>query len=199
MNPLSLNAIEYLPPGLQGLPSSKTFARVGVHGDGSCFFHSVCVAQNKHNYHTRSPEQQQRIGQAFRCEFARDYITPETWNTFVEENPQYSTPYNEIVENFCNSRYWANEHMIKFFSKMLDLNIVFIDAEKAEMYCGVHGNETKEPLIIILWVKKSHFEPVGLVHGADENRTDLQFMFDPVSDAAVVNDVMNRYKTQCSV
>ena len=27
-----------------------TFARMGVQGDGSCFFHSVCALLNKKNY-----------------------------------------------------------------------------------------------------------------------------------------------------
>jgi hypothetical protein len=66
------------------------------------------------------------------------------------------------------------------------------------MYCGVHG-AANEPLIVILWVQRMHFEPVGACRGVLPDKTAIQFVFDPEKDTNIVDHIMNNYGGQCSV
>ena len=43
------------------------WARVGVIGEGSCFFHSICYVTNRDNYVTKNEKDQMSIAQTFRC------------------------------------------------------------------------------------------------------------------------------------
>jgi hypothetical protein len=61
----SIGDFEPLPANVTNTffrPFSKIIRRFGVHGDGSCFFHSVACATNVDNYHDRSLPDRQQIG-----------------------------------------------------------------------------------------------------------------------------------------
>jgi hypothetical protein len=196
--------VELLPPALQdtyfaGCTNSPMFARYGVHGDGSCFFHSLCAGLNTSNYLQLSSTEQQKVGQRFRCKFT-EHITDRRWHQFLKiKNISDKVDAETARNNFCNSKFWADETMIKYVSEVLKVNLIFIDVTTGKIYCGVRGRD-EEPLIIILWIDHSHFEPVFCVRGAqlDEQLLGGQFAFDMNKNSDVVRAVFKNYEAQCS-
>jgi len=152
---------------------------------------------NHRGYLDATGEQQKRIGSEYRCRFAQK-ITDERWNEFMETTGDETLNAAQARRNFCTSTTWANQPMITFVSQVLSLNILFIDTSISKLFCGVHGN-ANEPMIIILWVERSHFEPVGACRALHPKKTGVQFVFDPVRDAQVVNHIVDAYRAQCDV
>ena len=175
-------------------PPSVPFVRYGTHGDGTCFFHSVCAALNEQGYLNTTPDEQTRIGHQYRANFT-SHVTDEKWKEFANQQG-VDTPPEQARRNFRNSKHWANQAMIQFVANILKLNIMFIDTSASKMYCGVHG-DTTEPLIIILWVERVHFEPVGACRKIAADKTGVQFVFEPSKDADIVDHVLNKYNGQC--
>lgn len=197
--------VELLPAQLQktyfgDCNNDALFARYGVHGDGTCFFHSLCAGRNTANYLQLSSAQQQKIGQRFRCKFT-EHITDKRWKQFLKlRNISDKVDAEQARKNFCNSKFWADETMIKYVSEVLKLNLIFIDVTTGKIYCGVRGRE-HEPLIIILWIDHSHFEPVFCVRGANfqDNLIGGQFAFDMNKNSDVVRAIFRNYEAQCGV
>ena len=157
VRPLEQNSIKLLPADMRTryFQGDSSFARMGVSGDGSCFFYSVCAGLNKSNFLYLSNEEQNNVGQKFRCGFSKKL---SSWDS------SGGVSVAEAGGNFCNPTAWADEGMIKHASKILGRNIVFIDTSNGKMYCGVRGDE-REPMIVILWLDRSHFEPLVRVVG----------------------------------
>lgn len=190
-------SVSLLPTDVQvNFPPQVPFVRYGTHGDGTCFFHSVCAARNEQGYLNTTPDEQKRIGRQYRRDFTK-HVTDERWNEFARTHGISTTP-DQVRKDFRNSKHWANQGMIQFVADVMNLNIMFIDTNTSKMYCGVHGDAT-EPMIIILWVQHMHFEPVGACRGVQPDKTGVQFVFHPKADADVVDHVMNKYGGQCSV
>ena len=182
-----------LTPSVGALfPSHTPFVRYGTHGDGTCFFHSVCAARNVAGYLTATPRQQRNIGRQYRRDFT-SHITPDVWSQFSGA----TTTAEEARRNFRDTKLWADQDMIQFVARVLRLNLLFLDTDASRLYCGVHG-EPHEPMIIILWVGRAHFEPVGAYHAARRGETGVQFVFDPKKDGDVVGHMLNNYKGQCA-
>lgn len=177
-------------------PPSVPFVRYGTHGDGTCFFHSVCAARNEQNYLNASPSEQKRIGRQYRADFTR-HVSDAKWDKFCSDNG-FDMSAEQARKNFRNSKHWANQAMIQFVANTMKLNLLFVDTEKSKLYCGVHGG-AHEPLIVILWVMHMHFEPAGAVRAVGDSRTGVQFVFDPVQDKDIVDHIMGNYNGQCSV
>ena len=178
-------------------PPNSLFGRMGSEGSGSCFFHSVCMALNTRKYLTQDEATQKNIGIKFRRAFI-NHITNERWETFKRKR-HITDPITveTLIKNFNEPTFWANETMIKFVSDVMKLNIIFIDMSNGKIYCGVRGKQT-EPLIMITWLNKSHFEPVFRVLDSVDDKVLLNFMFDMQQNADVVDAVMSSYKAQCS-
>lgn len=180
-------------------PSNELFARYGTEGKGSCFFNSVCAALNKRDYLKLTEEQQGVVGVKFRKAFT-EHLTKERWDRFKRKR-KITDPISadQVIENFNDPTYWANETIIKYVSDVMKLNIIFIDMTAGTIYCGVRGHKS-EPLIMITWLNKSHFEPVCRVLNMSDDAKEVQlsFVFDMKNDATVVNSVMNSYQAQCS-
>lgn len=173
----------------------------GVHGDGTCFFHSLCAATNKRDYLHKSSSEQQAIGHKFRCAFT-DHLTDERWDRFLKMrglDGGTKVTGSEARAQFCSSKTWADESMIKYVSDVMKLNLIFIDTQTGQIYCGVRGKKS-EPLIIILWIDHSHFEPVFCVRDEQlgDNKLGVQFEFDETRDANIVNAIMQNYQAQCA-
>ena len=182
--------------------SPLLFGRRGVHGDGSCFFHSLCCAKNTNNYLSRTPQEQQQIGHKFRCKFIQ-HVTPERWAQFLKsQRVRTTTSFETLKKQFCTNNHWADELMIKLVSDVLHLNLIFMNGETRRTYCGVHGVRN-EPMILILWLKHSHFEPVFCVRaikpadGSSGRVVRAQFMFDHIKDKNVIDAVFRNYKRTC--
>ena len=177
-------------------PPDVPFLRYGTHGDGTCFFHSVCAAHNEQGYLQTTPGEQKRIGRQYRRDFTK-HVTDAKWTKFCQENNVENITPEQARRNFRNSKHWANQGMIQFLANTMKLNILFIDTDSSKLYCGVHGG-AREPMIVILWVKHAHFEPVGACRVVGDDQTGVQFMFDPVKDAHIVDHIMDKYKGQCA-
>lgn len=196
MNTAKPRSVSILPESVNKyFPPDVPFVRYGTHGDGTCFFHSVCAARNEQGYLQTTAEEQKRIGQQYRRDFTK-HITDKTWNKYAQENGVDTTP-EQARKDFRNSKHWANQSMIQFVANIMKLNLLFIDTETSTLYCGVHG-DTSEPLIVILWVQRAHFEPVGACRKIEPGRTGVQLVFDPVKDANIVDHIMNKYSGQCA-
>ena len=198
MDAATPNTLTLLPKSVaQYFPPDIPFVRLGVWGYGSCFFLSVCAALNQKGYLTASSAEQKRIGNKYRCDFSK-HVTDERWNEFAVEHGITDMTPHQARRNFCNAKTWANEGMIRFVSQVLRMNILFIDTDASKLFCGVHG-DSKEPMIVVLWVKRSHFEPVGACRQLGKDKTAVQFVFDPEKDADVVNHIVEKYQGQCAI
>jgi len=179
------------------------FARMGVQGDGSCFFHSVCALTNLDGYLAASPSKQKSIAYKFRCDFSTKFSK----NEYERLSAKSSSPksYDEEHDGFCSPKVWADEVMIRHASKVLDLNLIFLDLENDKAYCGVHGEDAegdmkrnvriRQKTALIAWVGRRHFEPIVRVDNAEEGL--LTTVFDPKEDSELINSIMGTYKDEC--
>ena len=158
-----------------GLPKSvktkffKPFAevqRLGVHGDGSCFFHSVAACVDLDAYHTRSHADRQQIGLRLRKKIQSHLLDggEDKWKAFwrrrkLSKMALARVPsFQEIVAQANDPSAWAATHLIMYAMQKLRLNHIFIDATTNQIYCGVVALEKKRrPLVMILWVDHAHF------------------------------------------
>lgn len=133
------------------------FARIGVAGDGSCFYHSVCVILNKDGYLSKSPREQARIAHAFRCDFQADFDTRAF--EYFSADARTGKTFAATRAAMCSPAVWADEVMIKHAAAVLDMNLMFMDTSHGTMYCGVHGGDTLDAVLPSL--KKSRLPPSG--------------------------------------
>ena len=150
-------------------PFSQTIGRYGVHGDGSCFFHSIACAIDADQYHQQSHADRQRIGLRLRkqIESHLEKGGEAKWKAFWKRRKlskkalQRVPSYDTILSQVQNTSTWAATHLIMYAMQKLRLNHVFIDATTNRIYCGVVSMSKKHrPLVMILWVDHSHFEPI---------------------------------------
>ena len=163
--PLTPNRIKLLPPNIQKayFDNEHVVGRYGVAGDGTCFFHSVCAALNKHNYLFKTNVEQRQIGHDFRCTFTKE-LTASKWDQFIEQhNIVTRTTAKQARRHFCNNKKWANEIMIRYVSATLHLNLIFIDLPL--LICIVNqyqlSFDQRQPIYFLKY--GFHFEAMNLV------------------------------------
>jgi hypothetical protein len=181
------------------------FARMGVQGDGSCFFHSVCSITNLNGYVFASESRQRSIAYEFRCAFAKRF-TKEEYSALSAKSSSPKS-YSEEHDGFCSPKVWADEVMIRHASKALDINLIFIDLENDTAYCGVHGeralkagDKITQKTGIVAWVGHRHFEPIVRVDDAENGI--ITTLFEPAEneeDAKIVQAIMKTYKESCDL
>ena len=184
------------------------WARVGVIGEGSCFFHCICYCTNRDNYVTKNEQEQMDIAQTFRCVTFKEKFTEDVYNEFKKSVPNYGKTYTELRDDFCKPNVWADEVMIKFAAKTLGYNLLFLDLSSEDMYCNVHSKETLDaivsdepinmPTLLVSWVSRSHFEPIVKIVNCQEVR--IRTMFNPAmskEDYETVKYIMKRMNTEC--
>lgn len=181
------------------------FARIGVQGDGSCFFHSVCAILNKMDYLFHNNAKQKEIAYDFRCEFSKKFSPKE----YKQLSAKSSSPksYEDEHDGFCEPKVWADEVMIRYASRALNINLVFLDLENGMAYCGVHGetadenlNEVTQQTGIVAWVGRKHFEPIVRID--DAKNGIITTLFEPSkskADKALVLDFMRTYAEECAL
>lgn len=192
-------------------------ARYGVHGDGSCAYHSICTALNVEDYVHQNDERQKQIAYKFRCSFA-DKLTQDGLRAIVKKCKSKSpVRLTEVQEALCDPKVWADETTIRFMAETLDMNLIFLDMTKNNVYCGMHhdkamGGATEDwlsagaisrmpPTIVVLWVNHSHFEPLAQILHEGPRVTELRIVFDPAhnpNDELLIRALMSKYKMQCS-
>tara|TARA_B110000090_G_scaffold134221_2_gene147786 strand:- start:6299 stop:6901 length:603 start_codon:yes stop_codon:yes gene_type:complete len=165
-----------------------TYARVGTIGDGSCFFHSVCYAINKDGYIRLNQTEKKLIAHKYRQKFAAQSNKDNMLESLCARR-NVCPKQEDLSRKLMDPKTWADQEMIMWASEVLGKNIVFVDDNKRgpQMYCGVHNDGDT---IIILWIKKSHFELVAKVHDIGEQNFTLQTIFNRPG-------VMDSYRAQC--
>ena len=191
---------------LQGGGSQPRLARYGVHGDGSCAYHSICTALNVDDYVHQNDDMQKQIAYKFRCSFA-DKLTQDALRAILKKTKSKSPiRLSEVQEALCDPKVWADETTIRFMAETLDMNLIFLDMMKNHVYCGVHHEDAvKNPeimpkTIIVCWVNHSHFEPLAQILSVGPRTTEVRVVFDPSqnpTDANLIRALMKRYKQQC--
>lgn len=193
------------------------YARMGVEGDGSCFYHSVCAVLNIDNYLHAAKAKQQDIAHAFRCKFQNAFTKQEY--VHLAAGTATGKTYEGTKEALCSPTVWADEVMIKYAARVLGMNLVFLDLSRGTLYCGVHGSETlrsaspkrrgrdvslprtpQQATAVIAWVSKMHFEPIVRLEKVETTRTLVRGLFEPAKnkmDQAMVQHLMAAYTARC--
>lgn len=219
MEPLENMEIHELPSTLvcKWMEGRGKFGRIGVQGDGSCFFHSVCSILNLNDYLFASKTEQRKIAYTFRCDFSKHFTLSEYSHFLHKSKSKSNSPtlpnvdeFQKKNDDFCVPKTWADEIMIRYASKATDINIIFLDLESGKAYCGVHGEEAEreqkemksvtQKTGIIAWVKHSHFEPVVRIDDAENGI--ITTLFEPENneeDSELVNFLMNTYSSSCDL
>jgi hypothetical protein len=177
------------------------FGRVGVLGDGSCFFHSSSMCMFP-KYFTFTNEERQNFVKKLRSKLG-DMFTPEEHDLLHNKTnyPFKKRDFQNLKTAWPDISSWADESMIRFFSKKFKVNILFINfnTKNASFYCGVHGDESignvsekspwfTIPTFMIAWINGSHFEPICM---KDTEHGVYRFLFDPLHENKKIRD-MNR-------
>ncbi len=185
------------------------FVRIGVQGEGSCFFHSFLYATSK-DYVNETKAGQRDMAYKFRCSFGKKLTRDKLKDIIKKSKGKSPASLEEVKEALCDPKVWADETIIRWVSESLDMNLLFLDLEKKSMYCGVHldaatddMDATKLPTTIIFsWVNHSHFEPLGLLLDSNDKIARLQCVYEPSKskrDAAIVQAIMTHYKMKCKI
>ena len=189
------------------MDSLGRWGRMGVQGDGSCFFHSLCSLRNEDGYLLKTPSEQRDIAYSFRCNL-KNHFTSEAYHRAALNHPEKDT-YEKKLKAFCTPKTWADETMIRFASKTLNMNLIFVDMMNGHAYCGVHGVETVEGIHdlervkqvtgIIAWVEHRHFEPIVRIDSLNDKEGQITTLFSTKEDKHTVYKIMTEYVQGCSV
>ena len=204
---LPRNKVEVLPSQLHGTVTNEKYklVRVGVDGEGSCFFHSVCYLTNP-EYCNWSLAKQKECGESLRKSIAEE-LSGEAgeakWADFAEtpiaqrliKRDSKAKSLKNVIGWFKKPSVWANEIMIAYVSWKLDVDIVFIDAVNTRVYCDtLPENKDARKTIIVIWVEQEHFEPVAILKSHSGDSVRLLTM---LTDPAMISEVRKTYKEQC--
>jgi hypothetical protein len=199
------------------------WARVGVEGDGTCFYHSVAALLNLDGYWSRDVLGRRAVAEHFRCALAA-VVTPRSVGELrastnarggapdarpprdsgiVPLTPDMSDAAAAAVmaRQLCTPSAWADEADIRLTLAALGLNLIFIDTKSAQAsrpYCGVHGDAAHMPTGVVVWCfDRRHFEL--LVHVVDGGRAVRPLLLPSrPDDAAAIASIMQRYNEACA-
>lgn len=204
---LPRNKVEVLPAQLHGAVTTEKYklVRVGVDGEGSCFFHSVCYLTNP-EYCNWSLAKQKECGESLRKSIAEELSGEEgeaKWAQFAQtpiaqrliKRDAKAKKLKNVIGWFKKPSVWANEIMIAYVSWKLDVDIVFVDAVNTRVYCDtLPENKAARKTIIVIWVEQEHFEPVAILKSHSGDSVRLLTM---LTDPAMISEVRKTYKEQC--
>lgn len=189
------------------------YGRMGTIGDGSCFFHSLCQALDMNGYAAASHARRKEISKALRHTLSymfteKDY--KELQKTMTTESPK---SFQEIKKMLSETATWADEIMIKWASKTLNANIIFMNLGNNvnTVYCGVHDKNTAQaikrckrpdvPTVVVAWVDHSHFELVVRLDDIGQDTVTVRKAFSPLdaNDLETIQNVMSSYTFKCNI
>jgi hypothetical protein len=193
--------------------TSGRYARMGTIGDGSCFYHSVCRSMDTHGYGSKSHQERRAIAKALRTALSGMY-TVEDHNDIKDSlvgNSKKS--FQQIKDMMLDPKTWAEETMIRWASKALQLNVVFLNLgnNANTVYCGIHDSSTAElvkqnkkanvPTVVVAWIDNSHFELVVRIDAVEDDRVVVTTRFDPSNahDAETIKNLMHNYTKKCGI
>ena len=190
--------------GLNG--NEIRLARVGTIGDGSCFFHSVCLATNLHNYASVTTQERKDIAYQLRRDIS-DALTEEDFEGKKAD-------FQKFKDSILEPKTWANEKMIKWASKFMNKNIVFINLSdnKNQLFCGVvhetlldavkkcASHDSGIPTILVGWIDHSHFESIVRIDSVSNDLINTTSQFCPTNkkdlDTTII-PLMLAYSKKC--
>lgn len=191
------------------------FGRVGVLGDGSCFFHSASMCMFP-EYFSLSNEERKKFVIELRTKLGDMFTEKE--HELLHSDTKYpfkKRDYQNLKKAWPDLSSWADESMIRFFSKKFRVNILFINfsTKNANFYCGVHGDESIDgssntspwftiPTFMVAWINASHFEPICM---KDQKHGVYRFLFDPLhknldirdTNNKIIKSIQEKYSCEC--
>ena len=209
---LTENRLLHLPMegGLSGI--HRKLMRIGTIGDGSCFFHSICLALDQHDlwigsYVDSSKEKRQEIAHELRRVLSEAVTEEELDTIFAEATNSLTKPtLDAFKKKLKNSKTWADEPIIRYTSKKLNKNIIFLNLSSNSMFCNVHHPDilknihckTCEALetIVVAWVKHQHFELIGILEKIDSKNIYIEPL---IKDTKLIKAIMDEYFKQCKI
>jgi len=185
-------------------------ARFGVHGDGSCAYHTLCTALNYKDYVHLSDAEQKQVAYEFRCSLGEKMKRDDIVKILKKSKGAKSSNLSliEFQEQLCDPKVWADEAALRMVGQILDMNLIFLDMDKNAVYCGMHHPDAvtnpriMPPTIVICWVSHSHFEPLARILSVGKHVAEIKVLFEPSKsdiDAKLVQALMSKYKDQCKL
>ena len=124
------------------IPNGLGVVRVGVVGDGSCYFHSLAAILNYEDSAEKillRKEQPMHIGHRLRA-MVHENLVPEVWNKFWEDRGVKNYPsHTTILKKLTDTREWSDLWIIVFSFALFNLDVMFLDVEENKAYCGITG------------------------------------------------------------
>ena len=153
---------------------NANWVRTGVHAEGTCFFHSWATAIN------RCQATDQSCGHQFRIEDVGSILNESDWNAFwkkkgIQPVPDYKKA-EETMPNIRGKKAWAYDALIVYCLEKKGYNYIFFDARAGKPFCGIFGTLPNASTVVILWLDKSHFEPMGF---RDPATKKITYLFKP--------------------
>jgi hypothetical protein len=197
-------------------PKKETVIRLGTIGDGSCFFHSICLCLNKNHiwqsksYILSKKDKRQEIALALR-NYIADHVTEDLLKTVYKEMRNKNAKINleDLKTKLRTLKTWANEVIIRVTSKILKKNIIFLNLMKNTMFCEVHDDDTERSThctsedsscalpndtIIVAWVNYKHFELIGIAESKSGVCANVKVQF---NDKPTIKFIMDHYFQSC--
>jgi len=188
------------------------YGRLGTIGDGSCFFHSLAYGLNLENYIRKNNAEKKEIALHLRKQLS-DNFDLDNYQEIKKTIKNYSKSFDDIKKNMAILKIWADEMMIKWASKFMEINVVFVDLAKDSntVYCGVHHGKLMENLekcedpnvktVVIAWINHSHFELLVRIDQIHSDHVDVRMSFNPSNDRDLVTirNLMSAYKNHCKL
>ena len=166
-----------------------------VEGDGSCFFHAACAVMDFGFWQTNNKKNRTEIGHTFRhivCGSLANW--PAFWKKRLPVSQHGSIPdVGTIKEKFKNIKTWADIWLISWVMYRLNITCVFFDGmSDGRIFCGASGEADGTHMVMIKWVRRSHFVPVYCFDGS-HMRTNFP------SSHPFAKHLRKTYRAECPV
>jgi len=199
-------------------PGGHALYIMGGLGKGSCFYDSICYLLNVDGYADAALRHDEprliEIVERFRCAFMRNMSTSEwrqflrselaetpmssSWRDVVEQ--RMSDTHEDLHEDFCRYDNWATEATARYLARRLHLTIYVINTSTWKAFCGVHGVDESDPVVLIAWERSTHFSPIVMatgVSGGGGDDDDLRVhLTGVITDPVVKARLRHEYETR---
>lgn len=160
---LSVNDKELIKTKRLNKLFGKRIKRVGVHDEGTCFFHSFLYIHSD-EYRNMNKNQRGKYGRKFRKEMGKELN--KNFNKL--EFSDFGYDKSELKEFIEDPSEWVGNETWKLVSHVFDVNIIIFRSEEDMIYCGQENFNKKKPYYLFLNVGDIHYEPIVNVNIHDE-------------------------------
>jgi len=145
--------VKITSPLLRTTFGSSNMYRVGVHAEGSCFFHSILYSYSQ-EYRDSTPNQQLNLGHRFRKLIANKLSKYYSSLGFAEAGILEEDLYCELI----NTGSFVGEETWVLISLILNINVIVL--RKDSIYCGAGNFDSNNPTFVVINIEDKHYEPV---------------------------------------